>query len=379
MTSVPLERLPLGQVYDVSMRALLAKLSEVDNTAEGAVRVIATFDELVTHRASIDALVRMAAGLAACPAGMIGGQRRLVRYDQLAHRLAESEGSPSIERELSVSGEIVGKVWLERPGQSGPLDEIIVERMALAAGQIVERIWARTGAQQGELSAVEILFDPASSTVDRARSARIVGFDRRQLIRVIAVSHEPDPADDAALITGQLRRSGPAAWAMIGPEAFVVAGDGGLEGAFAATRPTCRVAIGPARPIAQARESLDAALIGLRFTTPRAEGHVVACDALGSRALLSFLPVDMIRANGDLQAIRSLSGGPSDLNDLRILEAYCRAGTLRTAGAELHLHHSSVAHRLRHIEEVLGYTLEIPDNQFRAQLAVELWHLTGES
>jgi hypothetical protein len=52
------------------MKGLLLRLSAVDADAEAAVRVIAYFDALVERGATPVELVRAAAGLAECPAGL---------------------------------------------------------------------------------------------------------------------------------------------------------------------------------------------------------------------------------------------------------------------------------------------------------------------
>jgi DNA-binding PucR family transcriptional regulator len=43
---------------------------------------------------------------------------------------------------------------------------------------------------------------------------------------------------------------------------------------------------------------------------------------------------------------------------------------VRQAAGELHLHHSSVAARLTHVEKELGWRLRDPQDRFRAQLAL---------
>jgi hypothetical protein len=53
-----------------SVKGLLLRLSAVDADAEAAVRVIAYFDALLEHRATLADLVRATAALAECPAGL---------------------------------------------------------------------------------------------------------------------------------------------------------------------------------------------------------------------------------------------------------------------------------------------------------------------
>ncbi|MGJ9373688.1 helix-turn-helix domain-containing protein [Nesterenkonia sp. CF4.4] len=53
-----------------------------------------------------------------------------------------------------------------------------------------------------------------------------------------------------------------------------------------------------------------------------------------------------------VQMIGSTDGGRADLD---AVEALCRLGSLRKAAVALHMHHSSVAIRIRSVEDELGY------------------------
>jgi hypothetical protein len=362
--------------YHELMRGLLAKLSAIDSTAESAVRIIATFDEAIAHRASIDALVRVAAALAGCPAGISGGDRGPVRYNLLGHRLPPLGGTPSMEREYRIGDDVLGLVWIERPEASMPLDEILVERMSLAAGYVSERVRARTGGRRVETSSMQVLLDAHTSSVNRAWAARAAGFDPRQSVRVIAIASVVGAADTAALIAARLKRAVPANWTPVGNDAVVVTGEIARSDRLATGGTACRVAVGPLRPISRVHESLELAFVGLQFVTNGTGAQAVWCDDLGPRSLLASIPAADMLSDPDVRAILSISEAPADLNDLMILEAFCRSGTLRAAAADLHLHHSSVAHRLRHIEDVLGYSVSLPDGRYRAQLALELMHLS---
>lgn len=97
------------------MRGLLIRLSELDPGAESAVRVISYFDGLVENHAGFDALVRSAARLAECPAGLTDGRGHVIaRYDANGKPLPRvASGATTSTPYLPADGEL-GRVWLLR-------------------------------------------------------------------------------------------------------------------------------------------------------------------------------------------------------------------------------------------------------------------------
>ncbi|WP_420341095.1 PucR family transcriptional regulator [Streptomyces xinghaiensis] len=131
-------------------------------------------------------------------------------------------------------------------------------------------------------------------------------------------------------------------------------------------------------------EALDAgvswqqARVALRFAvagTP--EEAVTDHDDLGPVALLAEIPAERLRARPEVRALAELAAGEGGGTGIAALAAFCRTGSLRQAAAELHLHHSSVAARLAHVEETLGWRLRDPRDRFRAHLALYAWRLSG--
>ena len=107
---------------------------------------------------------------------------------------------------------------------------------------------------------------------------------------------------------------------------------------------------------------------------------------LGPVALLADIPVARLRAQEDVRRLGRLARGErgeraAGQGDglLAALAAFCRAGTLRRAAAELHLHHSSVAARLARVEKEFGWNLHDPQDRFRAQLALYAVRLTEDA
>ena len=58
------------------MRAFLLQVAKSDELAESGLKVIAYFDALVEHRATLEACVRAAAALSQCVAGLRDDARR---------------------------------------------------------------------------------------------------------------------------------------------------------------------------------------------------------------------------------------------------------------------------------------------------------------
>ena len=77
-------------------------------------------------------------------------------------------------------------MWLERPGAPGPLDEVLLERLAIAAAAVVERYGpART--TMADPALVELAISADSDQVARARALRLLGFAADLPVHVAAV------------------------------------------------------------------------------------------------------------------------------------------------------------------------------------------------
>ncbi|MFG1923456.1 helix-turn-helix domain-containing protein [Cryptosporangium sp. NPDC048952] len=122
-----------------------------------------------------------------------------------------------------------------------------------------------------------------------------------------------------------------------------------------------------------AEASWAQARLALRFASAAGSpaDAVVDHDELGPLALLADIPTARLREQPDVRALDALARTDSGALDVAALEAFCRTGSLRQAAATLYLHHSSVAARLAHVEDALGWHLDDPRDRFRAQLA--LW------
>ncbi|MCG6498788.1 helix-turn-helix domain-containing protein [Kitasatospora sp. A2-31] len=355
------------------MEALAERLSHLDSHLQGSIRVVAFYDTLMRRRVDLPALARASAGLASCVAGIrLHGTGEVIRFAPdgqpapaapvpVAPALAAGAESASGTASITLDEEEIGTVWLERPGPPGPLDDILLDRLALAAAAVVERYGpART--TMADPALVELAVSADSDDASRARALRLLGFPADQPVRVAAVRSRL-PLDRLGALVCPARPVKAAALADVG---VILAGTIDPAAFPAGVRAGVGAAAGPHRSWQQARTAL-------RFTTAREP--VVHHDGLGALALLAGIPRDVARENTDVAAIGRLAGNPEDLDTL---DAYCAAGSLRRAADLLHLHHSSVARRLQHIGSALGFDVSQPTGLTRATLALTTWRLLGD-
>jgi hypothetical protein len=373
------------------VEGLLLRLSAVDADAEAAVRVIAYFDALIDSGAGVTALVRSAAGLAECPAGLAlpdGGRIRM-RPDGTArpdHEPVLESGGVDLGVDLGAEPGAAGRVWLERPERAGPLDDLVLERFAIAA-RVLARPARRTPAPHlADPGLVELVLAEREAPEDRARALRLLGLAADRPVRLVAVAAaDRDPGAEAVGLVARGTTARHVRVAVVGDIAAVLLEPlddadvvGQLRDALAGRArergaPDAGLRVGVGAPAAglAARASWVQARTAVRFAVPGPGGEaVVEHAALGPLALLAELPVERLRAEPDVIALDALAATTGGALDVATLDAFCRTGSLRQAASALHLHHSSVAARLAHVEDAMGLRLDEPDGRFRARLAV---------
>ncbi len=120
------------------------RLAELDADSAGLVRVIDYFDALVRHGSDTASLLRASAQLADCVVGIEivergRSKKNLRRCDPRGRWSPDPQLPPSMTRNIAVDDEVLGTVWIERPGGASlPLDEMLVDRMALTAAIILQ-------------------------------------------------------------------------------------------------------------------------------------------------------------------------------------------------------------------------------------------------
>ncbi|MET9607831.1 helix-turn-helix domain-containing protein [Streptomyces sp. NPDC006512] len=345
------------------MEALAERLSHLDPHVEGAIRVVAFYDTLMRRRVDVPALARSSAGLAECVAGIrLHGTGRVIRVSPDGGETAGPRPPASSTTPVTLDEEEIGTVWLERTGPPHPLDEVLLERLALATAAVVER-YGPTRTTMADPALVELAVSSDGDEASRARALRLLGFPAGQPVRVVAVRSRL-PLDR---IGGLLCPARPVKAASLTDVGVILATTVDRDRFPAGVRAGIGVADAPDRSWREARTAL-------RFTTSRRP--VVRYDDLGALALLAVVPPDAVRENTDVAAIGRIADSPEDLETL---DAYCATGSLRRAAARLHLHHSSVARRLEQIGRTLGIELTDPTGLMRVRLALTAWRLLDDT
>ncbi|QFZ19853.1 PucR family transcriptional regulator [Saccharothrix syringae] len=344
------------------MEVLAKRLSHLDSQVEGALRVVMFYDTLMRRRVDLPALARASAGLAECVAGFrLHGTGRSVRVSPDGTPAPTPPSPASSTAPITLDDEEIGAVWLERPGPANPLDEVLLDRLAIAAAVVVERYGpART--TMADPALVELVISADSDEAARARALRLLGFAAALPVRVAAV-RSPLPLDRVA---GLVCPGRPVKAAPLGDVGVVLATGVDATRFPAGTRAGIGAAESPDRSWREARTAL-------RFTTPRRP--VVHHDDLGALALLAQVPPEVARDNADVAAVARVAANPEDLETL---DAYCATGSLRRAAEVLHLHHSSVSRRLDQLGKALGVELTDPTGLVRARLALTAWRLLDD-
>ncbi|MDO0932321.1 helix-turn-helix domain-containing protein [Streptomyces sp. DG2A-72] len=341
------------------MEALAARLSHLDSQAEGAIRVVMFYDTLMRRRVDLPALARASAVLAECVAGIrLHGTGRAIRVSSDGREASAPPSPASSAMPITLDEEEIGTVWLERPGPPGPLDDMLLDRLAIAAAAVVERYGpART--TMADPALVELVISADSDEAARARALRLLGFTADLPVRVVAVRSRL-PLDKVA---GLFCPAGPVKAAPLADVGVILTTTMDRTRLPAGARAGIGAAETPDRSWQQARTAL-------RFTTSRQP--VVTYEGLGALALLAQVPEDAARDNVDVAAIARIADCPEDLETL---DAYCATGSLRRAADRLHLHHSSVARRLEQLGKALDIELTEPTGLLRARLALTTWQL----
>jgi hypothetical protein len=352
------------RAYPPGVEVLFERLSHLDSQSAGAIRVVMVYDTLMRRRVDLPALARTSAGLAECVVGIrLHGTGRVIRTSPDGSPAPVPAPGPSTSAPITLDDEEIGTAWLERPGEPGPLDEVVLDRLAIAAAAVVERYGpART--TMADPALVELVIGADTDEAARSRALRLLGFAADLPIRVVAVR---SPGGSGAVpldrVGSAVCKARPVKAAPLADVGVILATT--VEAAWfpAGVRAGIGAAESPDRSWREARTAL-------RFTTD--QHPVVQYADLGALAMLAQVPPQVVRDNVDVAAIGRISGSPDDLTTL---DTYCAAGSLRRAAELLHLHHSSVSRRLEQIGKALDIDLTEPAGIVRARMALTAWRL----
>lgn len=375
------------RAYTGDMQGLLLRLSETD-AAASAMRVIAFYDMLLERKASPRALVQATAGLAQCVVGWRNTNGVVVRLAPSSAESRRLKGPPTPTAELEVADH--GVVWLERQGDAEPFDELVLERLALVVGALSVSP-PGPGVAREHLDDTRLLLDAARSEDAQTATARALGLRVGRPVVLVALRHSAkrDPslwARDFAERCWQADRvhvtseDGLAAVLIQQVVPYATIEDNlverlarkdsetGLESGLLA-------GVGTPQPVTQAHRSWNEAKTALRFAGATGTDVVASHERLGSLALLAQIPTPVLSADRGVQAVAQLRAKPGGADQLRVLQAFCRTGSLRQASAELFLHHSTVASHLTRIGAKANWDLNTSLGRLSALTSVYAEHL----
>ncbi|TCO51481.1 PucR-like helix-turn-helix protein [Kribbella antiqua] len=325
------------------MKGLLLRLSALDADAESAVRVIGFFDALMTDRADLNTLLKSTAALAECPVGIEAAGRGLVLRAEPSGAI--DVAGPPAAAQIREYGDAV--FWLARDAEPLSLDEIVLERFALTGAVLLDRTVSKLPAV-GDPALVELVVSATAGIAERSRALHLLGIAPSAPLQVAVSRGTP--------VTRQLS-------APIGDHTV------SLWPGRADVDPDVRTGVGPVVPAIRAAESWRDACTALRLASP--EEPVVRADELGGLLVLAerLRPED-IATSPDVAALDRIAAEPGGDDLLAILRAYCFTDSVRKAAALVYRHHSTVAYRLEHAVEVLGFELDNPHGRYRLYLAL---------
>ncbi|NEW27072.1 hypothetical protein [Nocardia cyriacigeorgica] len=331
------------------MRAWIVKLNTIDGGAAEALRVIEHFDTLVDQRSSALAMLRAAAVLADCPAGLEDPERGLrVGVDAAGRTLADVGTGPA-SRQVQRFQEIT--VWLDRDGPPWPLDDLILERCARSLHAV-----KKSRDSSPVAAAVRIVCDPNAAPAERDNALRRLGVGSSV---AVVVTHAVDARRmPPGLIIDEHQINlfpGPMA-----PDTIPRDIAAGIHLCSAAEVPTGW------------RHARTALRIAVEVTT--GEPTHVFYDQLGSIATI----VESVDAEAAAQApdVRRVI----DLQAQRpwvaaTLEAVLSHSSIREVARLQNLHHSTMRQRIDWLGRQLGYPPLSSRGYARASTTLTLWRI----
>lgn len=360
------------------MRALRQRLADLDQASADAVRIIEFFDGLTGNRAGFEALARAAAGLAECPAGVRDNAGTVLgHFDQ--------DGRPVHDRPPAAgrldrpygSSQAGGVVWLDRRDAAHPLDDMILERMAVSAAIILDRHRGVDAGLRDDPMLIRTLLNPRVGDGHKRDAAHALGLTG-QVVVLAAHLTAGQPDRLAHLLQRELARPVRAA-PMDEPTAALLVDAVDLDLLERAVTGRLaerdRLGMGDVRPVAMAHLSWRRAGQALRFAEAGSYGPAVRCDRLGALAMLAALAPADLAQDADVLALHRLAGSRGGADVIATLRQLVLRGSVRKVAADLHLHHSSITHRLARAQAALGYPLDGQQALFRLRLALEMWRL----
>ena len=329
---------------------LLGRIGALDPQACQALRVIACFDELCVGGVNTRGLLSAAAALSGCVAGFHSQRSgRGMRVDPSGELVNSPVGTKT-----SADASDGLTVWLEREGEPGANDAIILERLALSV-----RIRHARGPREFDARRhMGLLLDAAVPDEERRLAAASLNLTPTGTYRVVAAplfavwtEHPVAPEDVVPTRYGPMH-------------ALVVPAD-------TATLKAGPCGIGAAGSVERLHHSFRTALVALRLCDPPVVPVVNADTYAGLIDLLADAPGDVHHPDVDL--VDKVAAHPWGL---ATLDAAIRASSARRAARDAGVHHSTMQSRIDSITSDLGFDPFDGYGRVRAGIAYLTWRLS---
>ncbi|MBY8861375.1 helix-turn-helix domain-containing protein [Nocardia sp. CA2R105] len=331
------------------MREWIVRLNTIDGGAAEALRVIEHFDTLVDQRSSALAMLRAAAALADCPAGLEDPERGLRLGVNAAGRTLADVGSETPSRQVQRFEEIT--VWLDRDESAWPLDHLILERFARSLHAV-----KKSRDTSPVVAALRTVCDPNVLPAERDNALRRLGVGPTV---TVAVTHAADA------------RRMPPGLVVDDHQINLFAGSTAPQAIprdIAAGMHTCTAAEVP-RGWQHARTALR---IAVELTT--GEPTHVRYDQLGCIAtVVESVDADAAAQAPDVRRVIELQTQRPWV--VATLEAVLSHSSIREVARLQNLHHSTMRQRIDWLERQLGYPPLSSSGYARASTTLTLWRI----
>ncbi|MGW4045498.1 PucR family transcriptional regulator [Streptomyces sp. NPDC004721] len=362
------------------MRHKQLRMSELGPDSASLMRLISYFDQLGESAADADTVVRSAAVLAECSVGSRWSSGAVIRYGALGDLLDARGPNAPVGQDL--------EVWLERTGADHALDPVLLDRLRHTLRMVDVTSMSRTDPRLGDPAMIEVILSDKERREDRVRAVELLGLDPGRDVRVLAIYTE-----DVGPVVELLERTCPGRFVRSvstgNPTAILMQAPlesrrlcDILHAAIVAEHPASPrsgggrgpwVGIGERVSVHAAPTSWMQARRALRFASSTVYGQrAVEFGRLGPLELLADVPLERLLETRGVARINALAASAAGAQDVDTLEAFCVYGSLRRTAAELHVHHSTVASRLTHVEAVMDWDLGDSIDRFMATLVLML-------
>jgi hypothetical protein len=335
-------------------------------------RVVAFFDALLDDEVLPTGLVRQVASFVGCDVGIRTPSGAVISAGPSGHR---TSSTPAGAARLSLRRG--GEVWLQRSADPQPLDGVVLHRLGVAARIALEQ--AAAAADRSAL--LEQVLSDRIAEVDRCRCLRGLRLTPAASVRLVALT---GPQEGLGELVEQVRKVSPTVHVTpVSEVTAVLAQEPAVPDRWDVPVGT-HLAWSRPCPAIEAPSAWREARTALRFTLPSTHPHgpytdqeavVAPAERLGAfLALAEHLSAEDIDRIPDVRALDRIAADEGQ-DTVVILEAVAATESLRRASTLVHLHHNSVAARVRRAEQVLGFSVVEPYSRSRLLLALTLRRL----